>query len=85
MARNFGGVAVVMSNMRDEAQNNRFRHLPERPDPATWRSGVDEGPLPQVIAEPAEVGDTDLRWVAPELEAARQISDAIVRRRGSRD
>ncbi|WP_336216374.1 hypothetical protein [Nonomuraea sp. LPB2021202275-12-8] len=85
MARNFGGVAVVMSNMRDEAQNDRFRHLPERPDPATWRSGVDEGPLPQVIAEPAEVGDTGLRWVAPELEAARQISDAIVRRRGSRD
>ncbi|GAA2418455.1 hypothetical protein GCM10010404_91340 [Nonomuraea africana] len=42
--------------------------------------------MPQVIAEPAEVGDTGLRpWVAPELDAARQISDAIVRRRDSRD
>jgi hypothetical protein len=41
--------------------------------------------LPQVIAEPAEVGDTGLRWVAPELEVSRQISDAIVRRRSSRD
>lgn len=71
--------------MSNEAQNNRFRHLPERPDPATWRSDVDEAPLPQAIAEPAEVGDTGLRWVAPELEVARQISDAVVRRRGSRE
>ncbi|MFI7109113.1 hypothetical protein ACIBK9_22580 [Nonomuraea sp. NPDC050227] len=70
--------------MSDEVQNDRFRHLPERPDPATWRSGVDEEPLPQVILEPAEAEDTGLRWVAPELEAARQISDAIVRRRNSR-
>ncbi|MGI5489158.1 hypothetical protein [Microtetraspora malaysiensis] len=71
--------------MSDETQTNRFRHLPERPDPATWQSDLDAGPLPQVIAESTEVGDTGLRWVAPELEAARQISDAIVRRRGSRD
>ncbi|WP_127936757.1 hypothetical protein [Nonomuraea polychroma] len=70
--------------MSDKARNHRFQHLPERPDPATWRAGLDEEPLPQAIAEPAEVGDTGLRWVAPELEAARQISDAIVRRRGSR-
>ncbi|MER5996937.1 hypothetical protein [Nonomuraea angiospora] len=71
--------------MGDKEHNDRFRHLPERPDPATWRSGRDEAPLPQAIAEPADVQDTGLRWVAPELEAARQISDAIVRRRGSRD
>ncbi|MFF3668702.1 hypothetical protein [Microtetraspora malaysiensis] len=71
--------------MSDETQIDRFRHLPERPDPATWQSDLDERPLPQVVAEPAEVEDTGLRWVAPELEAARQISDAIVRRRGSRD
>ncbi|MFF0870208.1 hypothetical protein ACFYUV_51265 [Nonomuraea sp. NPDC003560] len=70
--------------MSDKVQNDRFRHLPERPDPATWRSGVDEEPLPQVIREPAGAEDTGLRWVAPELEAARQISDAIVRRRNSR-
>ncbi|TMR95703.1 hypothetical protein [Nonomuraea basaltis] len=67
--------------MSDEAQNDRFRYLPERPDPATWRSSLDQGSLPQVIVEPAEVGDTGLRWVAPELEVARQISDAMVRRR----
>lgn len=79
------GVRTVVSTMRDEAQSDRFRHLPERPDPATWRSSVDDGPLPQVIAEPAEVGDTGLRWVAPELDVAQQISGAIVRRRGSRD
>ncbi|MEU4725708.1 hypothetical protein AB0G06_39405 [Nonomuraea dietziae] len=72
--------------MSDHAQSDRFRYLPERPNPATWRSSLDEGPLPQVIAEPAEVGDTGLRpWAAPELDAARQISDAIVRCRASRD
>ncbi|MET7338242.1 hypothetical protein [Nonomuraea sp. NPDC005650] len=71
--------------MSSEERNNRFRHLPGRPDPATWTSGLDEEPLPQVIAEPAEVKDTGLRWVAPELEAVRQISDALVRRRSSRD
>ncbi len=31
-----------------------------------------------------EAGDTGLRWVAPEMEAARQLSDAIVRRREAR-
>ncbi|NUW43623.1 hypothetical protein [Nonomuraea rhodomycinica] len=71
--------------MSDETRTNRFRRLPERPDPATWRSGRDEGPLPQAIAEPARAEDTALRWVAPELEAARRISDALVRRRGPRD
>ncbi|GAA1663501.1 hypothetical protein GCM10009733_071430 [Nonomuraea maheshkhaliensis] len=70
--------------MRDEAKKDRFRRLPERPDPAEWRAGVDEEPLPQAIAEPMEVGDTGLRWVAPEMEAARQLGDAIVRRREAR-
>ncbi|NUW32637.1 hypothetical protein HTZ77_14520 [Nonomuraea sp. SMC257] len=71
--------------MREKTQDDRFRNLPERPDPATWRSGRDESPLPQAIAEPAMAEDAALRWVAPELEAARRISDAVVRRRGSRD
>ncbi|MEV6037554.1 hypothetical protein AB0L65_40830 [Nonomuraea sp. NPDC052116] len=39
--------------MSSEERNNRFRHLPGRPDPATWTSGLDEEPLPQVIAEPS--------------------------------
>ncbi|GAA2296589.1 hypothetical protein GCM10010149_51260 [Nonomuraea roseoviolacea subsp. roseoviolacea] len=71
--------------MSDETRTNRFQELPERPDPATWRSGRDESPLPQAIAEPSSAEDAALRWVAPELEAARRISDAVVRRRGSRD
>ncbi|MEV4060646.1 hypothetical protein [Nonomuraea dietziae] len=67
-------------------RDHRFRDLPERPDPAKWRSSLDEEPLPQVIAEPAEVGDPGLRpWAAPELDVARHVSDAIVRRRASRD
>ncbi|GAA4950527.1 hypothetical protein HD597_002584 [Nonomuraea thailandensis] len=66
--------------MSTESKIDRFRHLPERPDPAAWQAGRDEGPLPQAIAEPVEIGDTGMRWVAPELEAARRISDAIVRR-----
>ncbi|GAA2647185.1 hypothetical protein GCM10010412_010500 [Nonomuraea recticatena] len=85
-AGNFMGVGGVMTDMRDHAQSDRFRDLPERPDPATWRSSLDEEPLPQVIAEPAEVGDPGLRpWAAPELDVARHVSDAIVRRRASRD
>ncbi|WP_433250626.1 hypothetical protein ACQPYK_04495 [Streptosporangium sp. CA-135522] len=40
--------------------------------------------MPQAIAEPGDPGDATLQWVAPELYAAQQISDAIIRRR-SRD
>ncbi|MGW0807595.1 hypothetical protein [Nonomuraea sp. NPDC002799] len=76
---------IVMINMSEQAQSGRFRHLPERPDPTTWQADVDDRPLPQAIAEPAEVGDTGLPWMAPELEAAQQISNALVRRRSSGD
>ncbi|MFC3982802.1 hypothetical protein [Streptosporangium jomthongense] len=65
----------------DEKPTGRFQRLPERPDPATWMPGRDEDPLPQVIAEPGNPVDATLQWVAPELYAAQQISDAIVRRR----
>lgn len=65
----------------DEKSASRFQRLPERPDPATWVAGIDEEPLPQVIVEPVDLSDASLAWTAPELRAAQEISDAIVRRR----
>jgi hypothetical protein len=65
----------------DEKPASRFQRLPERPDPATWVAGIDEKPLPQAIAEPMDLSDASLAWTAPELWAAREISDAVVRRR----
>jgi hypothetical protein len=44
--------------MSGEAQNNRFRRLPGRPEPGDVTAGRVEGPLQEAIAEPVEVGDT---------------------------